>query len=203
MSDLAYDIEMEHHPTSTGVSNEKMAMWSYLASDALLFAGLISTYMMYKNRPGSHPDLAGNPIRPNENFDILFTSMTSFVLLMSSLTMVLAVTAVARGDIKRTRLWLLTTVVLGSTFIGGQVYEFTEFLSFGMGFTTNVATSAFYTLTGLHGVHVGIGIIMLLTLFGLTFVRKTKPESVEVIGLYWHFVDVVWVVIFTIVYLIP
>ncbi len=199
------DIEFpdDIHQTSTGVSNAKLAMWTYLASDCLLFGGLISTYLLYKNRPGSIPGLAGSPLKASELFNIPFTSMTSFILLMSSLTMVLAVNAIIGGDTKRMRLWLTATCVLGGLFLAGQVYEFTEFVREGLGYTANVSASAFYTLTGVHGAHVAVGIIMLLSAVGYSFRRKLNAEAVETLGLYWHFVDIVWVVIFTIVYLIP
>lgn len=209
MSDLAYegveDLEFpdDIHVTSTGISNEKLGMWVYLASDCLLFGGMISTYLIYKNRPAEVANLAGNHHIPSDYFDIPFTSMTSFILLMSSLTMVLSVNAIMRGDLTRMRLWLTSTAVLGGLFLGGQVYEFTEFLHHGLGFTTNVASSAFFALTGLHGVHVAVGVIMLLSTIALSFRRKMHAEAVEVVGLYWHFVDIVWVLIFTIVYLIP
>ena len=187
------------HITSTGISNEKLAMWVFLGSECLLFGGLISTYLLYKNN-----NQAGGPT-PHELYDIPFTSISSFILLMSSLTMVLAVAAIQRGDHRRLRIWLLTTALLGSFFIAGQVYEFTVFVKEGMGFTTNAASSAFYTLTGFHGAHVTIGIIMLLSTVALSFRGRIPPhraEAVEIVGLYWHFVDVVWVLIFTIVYLI-
>lgn len=203
-SDLAgHDLPAEAHVTSTGISNEKLGMWVYLASDCLLFGGMISTYLIYKNRPGEIEGLAGNADKMSDHFDIPFTSMTSFILLMSSLTMVLAVNSIARKDLTRTRMWLVATAVLGSLFLGGQVYEFTEFVHAGLGFTTNVASSAFFALTGLHGVHVAVGVIMLLVTVALSFRRRIHPESVEVVGLYWHFVDIVWVLIFTIIYLIP
>ena len=192
------------HVTSSGISNEKLGMWVYLASDCLLFGGMISTYLIYKNRPGEIAGLAGNPNKVSEYFDIPFTSMTSFILLMSSLTMVLAVNSVIRGDVSRMRLWLTSTAVLGGLFLGGQAYEFTIFVvDDDMGFTSNVASSAFFALTGLHGVHVIIGVIMLLSMLALSFGRRIRAEAVEVVGLYWHFVDIVWVLIFTIVYLIP
>ena len=186
------------HITSTGISNEKLAMWVFLGSECLLFGGLISTYLLYKDQAVTGPT-------PHELYDIPFTSISSFILLMSSLTMVLAVAAIQRGDHRRLRIWLLTTALLGSFFIAGQVYEFTVFVKEGMGFTTNAASSAFYTLTGFHGAHVTIGIIMLLSTVALSFRGRIPPhraEAVEIVGLYWHFVDVVWVLIFTIVYLI-
>jgi heme/copper-type cytochrome/quinol oxidase subunit 3 len=187
------------HHSSTGLSNEKLAMWAFLGSDCLLFGGLISTFLIYRNK--------GVVLGPRvaDLYDIPFTSVSSFVLLMSSLTMVLALAAIQRGDHRRLRTWLLTTGLLGTVFIAGQVYEFTAFVHEGLGFTTNLQSSAFFTLTGFHGVHVSIGIMLLLSLFVMSVRGKLpteRSETVEIIGLYWHFVDVVWILIFTVVYLI-
>jgi cytochrome c oxidase subunit 3/cytochrome o ubiquinol oxidase subunit 3 len=188
-----------HPPTSTGLSNVKLGMWVFLGSECLLFGGLISTYMLYRGRVGQGPT-------PAQIFDIPFTSVSSFVLLMSSLTMVLAVSAANARDDRRTNLWLTVTALLGATFVGGQVYEFTAFYHEGLGFGTSLFASSFYTLTGFHGVHVTVGIIMLMSLVGI-FRRRgvpgSKAETVEMIGLYWHFVDIVWIIIFTLIYLIP
>ncbi|MDQ6696486.1 MAG: cytochrome c oxidase subunit 3 [Actinomycetota bacterium] len=187
-----------HPMTTTGISNEKLAMWVFLGSECLLFGGLISTYLLYKTRTNGQ-------LSPHERYDIPFTSISSFVLLMSSLTMVLAVAAITRGDHKRLRTWLLTTALLGSVFVSGQVYEFTAFVKEGMGFTSSAASSAFFALTGFHGVHVTIGIIMLMSLFMLSLrgrIPQDRAEVVEIVGLYWHFVDVVWILIFTVVYLV-
>ncbi|MEY4633778.1 MAG: hypothetical protein RLZ18_1150 [Actinomycetota bacterium] len=198
MAETATHADQAHH-SSTGLSNNKLAMWLFLGSECLLFGGLISTYMLYRGRIVSGP-------HPNAIFDIPFTSVSSFVLLMSSLTMVLAVTSAQRKDDSRTNLWLMVTALLGATFIGGQVYEFTTFYREGLGFTTSLFGSSFYSLTGFHGVHVSVGIILLLSLMGMIKKNKIpgdKAEVVELIGLYWHFVDIVWIVIFTLVYLIP
>ncbi len=196
-----YD-ELEHPPLSTGLTNEKLTMWSFLGSDCLLFGALISTYLLLRNRTG--PDTHGPTAA--DLFDIPFTSVSSFVLLMSSLTMVLAVAAIMERDMERCQLWLLSTAALGSVFIAGQVYEFTSFYREGLGYTTNISSSAFYTLTGFHGVHVSLGIIMLVSLVALIqrgSLTADRAETVEIIGLYWHFVDIVWIVIFAVVYLIP
>jgi heme/copper-type cytochrome/quinol oxidase subunit 3 len=211
MADVAIDgsaaAETEHraysHATSTGVSNEKLAMWVFLGSDCLLFGGLISTYLLLRHRSISGPVELRDPANV---FDIPFTSVSSFVLLFSSLTMALAVGAIHRGDVRRCRTFLLTTALLGSVFIGGQVYEFTSFVNEGLGYTTNIYGSAFYTLTGFHGVHVSVGITFLMAMFVMSLRGKLGPdraETVEIFGLYWHFVDIVWILIFTIVYLIP
>jgi heme/copper-type cytochrome/quinol oxidase subunit 3 len=195
----AHDHDAGHGHSSTGLSNNKLAMWLFLGSECLLFGGLISTYMLYRGRVAKGPT-------PNKVYDIPFTSVSSFVLLMSSLTMVLAVSAARRKDMRRCRVWLVTTALLGSTFVGGQVYEFTGFYRKGLGFTTSLFSSSLYTLTGFHGVHVTVGVIMLLALAFMTLrgrIPGDKAEVVELIGLYWHFVDIVWIVIFTLVYLIP
>jgi cytochrome c oxidase subunit 3/cytochrome o ubiquinol oxidase subunit 3 len=198
-NDHAPDAHGGAHTTSTGLSNNKLAMWLFLGSECLLFGGLISTYMLYRGRHEGGPG-------PSQIFDVPLTSVSSFILLMSSLTMVLAVNSAKRKDDRNTNLWLVVTALLGSLFVGGQVYEFTSFYHEGLGFTTSLFGSSFYTLTGFHGVHVTLGVIMLLSLVGIINrdrVTGDKAEVVEMIGLYWHFVDVVWVVIFTLVYLIP
>jgi cytochrome c oxidase subunit 3/cytochrome o ubiquinol oxidase subunit 3 len=186
--------------TNTGISNTKLGMWLFLASECLLFGGLITTYLLYKlPAPGDGP-------APQQLYDIPFTSISSFVLLMSSLTMVLAVSAIERGDHNRFRTWIVGTALLGCVFIAGQVYEFQTFVAEGMGYTTNRSSSAFYTLAGFHGVHVTVGIIMLASVLLLSLrghITRKNAESVEVVGLYWHFVDIVWILIFAIVYLIP
>ena len=198
---LADEVGHADHATNTGISNTKLAMWLFLASECLLFGGLITTYLLYKTPISTEQGPA-----PKDIYDIPFTSVSSFVLLMSSLTMVLAVSAIERGDHHRMRTWLAGTALLGSTFVAGQVYEFTAFKGEGMGFTTSRSSSAFYTLTGFHGVHVTVGIIMLVSLLLLSLrgkVPQHRAETVEVVGLYWHFVDIVWIVIFAVVYLIP
>lgn len=187
------------HQTYTGLDNVKMAMWAFLGSEWLFFGSLISTYLLYKNRTGAGP-------KPQEIYDIPYTSVSSFVLLMSSLTMVLALAAIQRSDDKKLRVWLLATALLGCTFIGGQIYEFTTFVEEGLTLKTSPFGSAFFALTGFHGAHVTIGILMLLGLAGMSSLGKLPQRDanrVEMVGLYWHFVDIVWIVIFTVVYLIP
>ncbi|HSL26535.1 MAG TPA: heme-copper oxidase subunit III [Acidimicrobiia bacterium] len=192
-----------HHDEheSTGVDNRKLGMWAFLSSEFLFFGALITNYLLYSGR-----DFAQGPT-PAQVYDIPFTSVSSFVLLMSSLTMVLAHNAVSRGDQSATRTWLLATAMLGSIFLAGQVFEFTEFVvEQGMTLRTNPAASAFYVLTGFHGTHVAIGVIMLLSLFGLSRrlggLSDRRFLNLELVGLYWHFVDIIWIVIFTVVYLL-
>jgi cytochrome c oxidase subunit 3/cytochrome o ubiquinol oxidase subunit 3 len=128
------------------------------------------------------------------------------VLLMSSLTMVLALAALQRGDHKGLRVWLVSTALLGTVFLGGQFYEFTSFVHEGLTLSGNLFGSTFFVLTGFHGAHVTVGVLILLSLF-LVSLRGGLPQSdsltVELAGLYWHFVDIVWIVIFALVYLVP
>ena len=192
--------EHGHPPTNTGISNEKLAMWAFLGSECLLFGALISTFFLYRSRAPL------GTVKPHDVYDIPFTSVSSFILLMSSLTMVLALAAFNRADTRRAMVWLSATALLGATFLGGQVYEFTVFIREGMTLKTNPASSSFYVLTGFHGTHVALGVLMLLALVILMRAGRLTPEraeTVEIAGLYWHFVDVVWVVVFTVVYLLP
>jgi cytochrome c oxidase subunit 3/cytochrome o ubiquinol oxidase subunit 3 len=188
-----------HPPTSTGLPHVKLAMWLFLASECLLFGALITTYILYRGSSQVGP-------YPHDVFDIPYTSVSSFVLLASSLTMVLALSAAQRADFGRMRLWLLTTAMLGMAFVGGQVYEFTTFVKEGLTLKTNLFGTTFFVLTGFHGVHVTVGILMLLSLVGFSLTDKLPDDPalpVEMVGLYWHFVDIVWIIIFTVVYLIP
>jgi cytochrome c oxidase subunit 3/cytochrome o ubiquinol oxidase subunit 3 len=197
------DEAVAHHDEheSTGVENRKLGMWVFLSSEFLFFGALITNYLLYFGR-----EYERGPT-PAEVYDIPFTSVSSFVLLMSSLTMVLAHNALTRRDQGATRTWLLATAMLGSVFLAGQVFEFTEFIvEHDMTLSTNPAASAFYVLTGFHGTHVALGVIMLLSLFGLSKrlggLSERQHLNVELVGLYWHFVDIIWIVIFTVVYLL-
>jgi cytochrome c oxidase subunit 3/cytochrome o ubiquinol oxidase subunit 3 len=135
---------------------------------------------------------------------------------MSSLAMVLAHNAVVHklepkvglGEkiIGSSKLWLAVTAILGMVFLGFQAFEFTAFVNEGLGFTTNLFGSSFFTLTGFHGAHVAAGVLWLWSLFAIDVKRGLGPDdalNVDLSALYWHFVDVVWIVIFTLVYLIP
>ena len=183
--------------TTTGLDNRKMLMWAFLGSECMFFGSLIATYLVYRGRSLTGP-------YPHEVFNIPYTSISAFVLLMSSLTMVLALAALRRGDMWGTRVWIMATALLGMVFIGGQYFEFTTFVHAGMSLDGNLFSASFFTLTGFHGAHVTLGVLILLSLFVMTLRGRLTPENslnLELAGLYWHFVDVVWIVIFTVVYL--
>jgi heme/copper-type cytochrome/quinol oxidase subunit 3 len=191
-------VESEIESTSLGIDHRKLLMWLFLGSEAMFFGSLIATYLLYRGRSVVGP-------YPQDVFNIPYTSVSSFVLLMSSLTMVLALAAIQRNDQRGLRIWLLATSLLGLIFVGGQAFEFTSFLGKGLNLSTNLFGSSFFTLTGFHGLHVTVGIVMLLSLFVMSLRGRFTAENsltIELAGLYWHFVDVVWILIFTLVYLI-
>jgi cytochrome o ubiquinol oxidase subunit 3 len=274
MSSHAATGHIDHHhdhTTSTGIPNKKLLWWAFLASDCMFFGALISTHLVYRLNPPP-----GNAV-PTEVFNIELTSFSTFVLLMSSLLMALAVNAIQRGNVRSTRTMILGTMFFGCIFLGGQVYEFEHFVhAKHMTLSNSIFGSTFYTLTGTHGTHVAIGVLLL----GMMYVRTFKPANgggllmnfvhllmvcvvmavsfiwfvpgaieviygasatallkahavhfgvglaalvalfwlgksrgavefgeknavdVEAIGLYWHFVDIVWIIIFTAVYLL-
>jgi cytochrome c oxidase subunit III len=209
-----------HPPTSTGLDHKKIAVWAFIGSECMLFASLISTYLIYKGRsrvgpwPTDTVNAAGQTVKGI--LDIPVTSASTFVLLMSSLAMVLALNAVLNkeqpvqpGFLNRmfasSKLWLFMTALLGTTFLGFQAYEFTAFVHEGLTIRTNLFGSSFFTLTGFHGAHVSAGVLWLLTLLAIDYKRGLGPKdalAVDLCALYWHFVDVVWIAIFTLVYLI-
>ena len=198
MSQAAAVAHDDHHYTSTGLNSWKVGFWTFIGSECLFFASLISTYMVYKGRSVVGP-------YPHEILDIPLTSISTFILLMSSLSMVLALDAVQRGNKKLSLIWLGGVIVLGAGFLGFQVYEFNHFVHEGLTIGTNVFGSSFFVLTGFHGAHVTGGVIWMITLWIMAARNKLPPSGalkVEIAGLYWHFVDIVWIVIFTLVYLI-
>ena len=184
--------------TSLGLDNRKLAMWVFLGSEFMFFGAFITAYLLFVNSTAGGPGV--------ELFDIVYTSISSFVLLMSSLTMVLAHNAHVHGDMRRMQLWILATALQGLVFVGGQAYEFIKFYREGLTLADSPFASSFFVLTGFHGLHVTVGIIMLLGLWAYARIGKVRPDQhtkTEIIGLYWHFVDIVWVLIFVVVYLIP
>jgi heme/copper-type cytochrome/quinol oxidase subunit 3 len=191
-------VHDDHHYTSTGQNSRKVLFWTFLGSECMFFGSLIATYMVYKGKDKVGP-------HPHEILNIPLTSVSAFVLLMSSLTMVLALAGIQKRKMNQARLWLAATATLGMMFVGFQCYEFTHFAHEGLLLSTNLFGSTFYVLTGFHGTHVTVGVIWLWTLFFLTFTGRIGPKNdldVEICGLYWHFVDVVWIAIFTLIYLL-
>ena len=196
-------VETRHAPpvaeeTTTGINHRKLLMWVFLGSDCLFFGSLIATYMVYRGQSLVGP-------YPADIVDVPVTTISTFVLLMSSFGMVMAVAAARNGNQRRLIQWLVVTILLGATFIGFQVYEFNAFRVEGLRYETNLFSSSFYTLTGFHGAHVTLGLVWLIA---IAIIAARNPAGrpsdldVDIAGLYWHFVDIVWIVIFTLLYLI-
>ena len=199
MSDLA--PTQGHAPVEPGalpgVDNRKFGMWLFIVNEIMFFAAFIALFIAYKNTP----QMAEFHQAFNPALGIIGTS----VLLFSSLMVVLGITSIQRGSKRGLVVFLLLTILLGATFLGIQATEFTLLHEQGFTLSTSSATSAFYVMTGFHGLHVFIGVVWAL---GVMFAAwrnwfsKQKYGGVEIFGLYWHFVDVVWIVLFMLIYLI-
>ena len=193
---MAHAVEPEY--TTTGLNHRKLLMWVFLGSDCLFFGALIATYMVYRGQSLTGP-------YPIDIINVPVTTISTFVLLMSSFAMVQALAA-THADNKRAIVgWLVATAVLGSIFIGFQIVEFNTFKNEGLTLGGNLFGATFFTLTGFHGAHVTLGIIWLVAMAIVANKGRVGPNSVldiELLGLYWHFVDIVWIVIFTLLYLI-
>ena len=199
---MAHAVEPGHaaepERTTTGLNHRKLLMWVFLGSDCLFFGALIATYMVYRGQSLNGP-------YPIDIISVPVTTISTFVLLMSSFAMVQALAATNANDQRGIKIWLLVVAILGSIFIGFQIYEFNAFKNEGLTLGTNLFGASFFTLTGFHGAHVTVGIIWLLGLLFISFKGRLGPATaldVEIAGLYWHFVDIVWIIIFTLLYLI-
>lgn len=186
-----------HHHGHSLLENFKLGVWTFLASECLFFGSLIGTYLSLHGRSVKGPF-------PHEVFSIPMIVGATYTLLISSLTMVLAIAAIRQGKVRLMQGWLAATIIAGLVFLGFQATEYTEFIHEGLKLSTNIFSASFYTLTGFHGFHVSIGVIWLLGVLVNSFrgrITAEKAGVVESAGLYWHFVDMVWMVIFTVVYL--
>jgi len=177
--------------------NKVLGFWLFLGGETVLFGTLFSTFIALRDQVNGGPT-------GQELFDMKIVAWATFLLLTSSLTSVMAILAMHKHNLQKLQLWMTVTVLLGLGFLGLEIYEFYHYVHLGHGVTTSAFGSAFYTLVGFHGAHVLFGILWIVTLQlqaikkGLTVV--TAPKF-YVASLYWHFVDVVWVFIFTVVYL--
>jgi cytochrome c oxidase subunit 3 len=184
--------------TSLGVDNRKLGIWALLGSEVMFFSSLIVTYIVFRNMSVTGP-------YPREALDVPLTAFNTFILICSSLTMVTALAAIQRGQAAGMRRWLIATGLLGLTFLGGQATEFTMLALHGLSLSSNLFGATFFTLTGFHGAHVFAGVVWIGFVLARAFrggITRDNHIAVELVGLYWHFVDLVWIIIFTIVYLL-
>jgi heme/copper-type cytochrome/quinol oxidase subunit 3 len=185
--------------TNTGITNAKLGIWSFLASEIMLFGGLISAYVIL--RSGS----AHMVVPPRSMMGVPLATFNTMALITSSVTMVLALAAIQEGNIPRFQRWILCTIGGGLTFLCVKAYEYHHKWEEGITISSNLFGSFYYTLTGLHVLHVTGGLILMVYILIAGSRGQFTPEShdrVECAGLYWHFVDLVWVILFPILYLL-
>lgn len=240
---LPLDRPSMAHPTvqAPPLTPGKVAMWLFLATEVMFFTGLIGTYIVL--RAGSSPTSYSNKYAPGTDLapmlaekeeglvasawplpydaatnplSIDLTAVNTFILICSSVTMVLGLSAVQRGEKRKGAIYVTATALIGAVFLGVQVYEYYQ-LMFGHHYPVGVSAtghftpdaslfaSCFFTMTGFHGAHVAAGVVAMSLLAIKAWAGSYSPTnyaSVEVVGLYWHFVDLVWILLFTVVYLI-
>ncbi|MFD1955619.1 cytochrome (ubi)quinol oxidase subunit III [Paenibacillus thailandensis] len=191
--------QLPHEPEKATLEgrNKVLGFWLFLGGETVLFGTLFSAFLALRDQV-----LDGPP--PSELFDLTLVALATILLLTSSLTSVMATQALHRHNKGGVIGWLIVTVLLGLGFLALEIYEFNHYVHEGHGFTTSAFSSSFYTLVGFHGGHVLFGILWISLIIG-QIARKgltvvTAPKA-YVAGLYWHFIDVVWVFIFTVVYL--
>jgi cytochrome c oxidase subunit 3 len=205
---IAHEHALEP-PSATGIPHDKMGMWVFLCSEVMFFTGLIGSYIVLRFASPSWP-------HPGDTLNIWLTALNTFILICSSVTMVLALAAIQQGKKAKCSAYLLATVFIGSVFLGVQVYEYYQ-LMFGHHYPPGISAtghfrpdvslfaSCFFAMTGFHGLHVTAGVVTLLLVFLQSLTGKYNAANyatIEYAGLYWHFVDLVWIILFTIVYLV-
>jgi heme/copper-type cytochrome/quinol oxidase subunit 3 len=180
-----------------GLDHVKLGMWLFLATEVMFFGGLIGAFLHHKVNTPSPAETA--------LLDVVLVGINTFVLLTSSFTVVMALSSIKLKDVRGLIRNLAFTVILGSIFLAGQGFEFFSLAREGMSLQSSIFGSSFFTLTGFHGLHVTIGVVWGL----VALIRASRGDysadnyqGIEIFGLYWHFVDIVWIVLFTIIYLI-
>ena len=187
------------HVGRVGIDSRKLGIWIFLASEIMFFTGLIGAYIVLR-----FVNLTSWPV-PSSVLNIPLTGINTFILVCSSMTFVLGLASVQKGYQEGLQVGMFLTIVLGATFLSIQVMEYKELIHEEFTISSSIFGSCFFTLTGFHGAHVFAGVVWLIVVFIRGLKGKYTPEEyagVELVGLYWHFVDLVWIILFTILYLI-
>jgi cytochrome c oxidase subunit 3 len=195
--DMNIPYTVEERP-DTGLYNGKLGVWLFLASEVMLFGALFSAYIILRS---------GSVEWPHGELNVWLGMFNTFVLITSSVTMVMAWASLKLHDWAKHRLFLILTVALSCVFLVVKYFEYSEHLSKGEGPWHSTFFGLYFTLTGLHGLHILGGVVVMLYLLGPgAKLYKKNPEQftnrIEVTGLYWHFVDLVWIFLFPILYLL-
>ena len=191
-TDMHHDHDHEHHE-----NNNVFGFWVYLMTDCLLFASFFATYaVLFMNTAGG---VSGKDI-----FELDFVAVETAALLLSSITFGFAMIAAHKQNKGGTLLWLAVTWEFGAVFIGMEIYEFHHLIVHGNGPDTSAFLTAFFSLVGLHGLHVTSGLIW-MTILIIEVMRRGLPDKtvtrLSCLSLFWHFLDIVWICVFTVVYL--
>ncbi len=184
-----------------GINNGKVGIWLFLASEVMFFTGLIGAYIILRAGQSTW----GDPTSPDYPLNIPLTAFNTFLLICSSVTLVWGLQAIQQGDKLKGNLGLLFTTIIGAFFVGVQAYEYYHLVHDGMTPDKDIMASCFYAMTGFHGLHVALGVVAMAVVTIKGFMGHFTPKHhaiVEYTGLYWHFVDLVWIILFAIVYLI-
>jgi cytochrome c oxidase subunit III len=201
MSEIAHEAghgELTVDPDFGTATDGKVGMWVFLLTDAMSFSGLLLGYGILRSQSHNWPN-------PAERLGIPSTAVMTFALICSSVSMVLALESAKMRNRKATLQWLGATIAGGLFFLLGQVREYTNLIHEGHVFSQDQFMSTFYSVTGFHGLHVFTGVSYLTVIFIQTLRGKYTNgdyNNIEICGLFWHFVDLVWILVFTFVYLI-
>lgn len=185
---------VEHHEEHEDL--RVLGLLTFLASESLMFGGFFATYLLFKG---------GAEVWPPEGTEVelLVPAINTIILVSSSFVIHLGDTAIKKNDVSGMRLWYAVTALMGAIFLAGQVYEYNNL---GYGLTTNVFANCFYLMTGFHGLHVFVGLLLILGVLWRSrrqgHYSTTKHVGVEMAEIYWHFVDIIWIVLFTLLYIL-
>jgi cytochrome c oxidase subunit III len=195
--DMNIPYTVEERP-DTGLTNGKLGIWLFLASEVMLFGALFSTYIILR---------MGAPEWPHGELNVVLGTINTIILIGSSMTMVMAWASLKMHDFGKHRLYLVATVVLSAIFLVNKYFEYAAHFASGELPSTSTFLAIYFTLTGLHGLHILGGIVVMLYFLGPgAGLYKKNPDQftnrIECTGLYWHFVDLVWIFLFPVLYLL-
>ncbi|MFB2834165.1 heme-copper oxidase subunit III [Floridanema evergladense] len=187
-------VEASHHE-----AHPDLRVWgllTFLASESLMFGGFFASYLIYRGGAANWPP-------EGTEVELLLPAINTIILVSSSFVIHLGDTAIKKNNVNGMRLWYAVTALMGATFLGGQVYEY---LTLGYGLTTNIFSNCFYLMTGFHGLHVFVGLLLILGVLWRSrragHYSASKHVGIEMAEIYWHFVDIIWIVLFSLLYIL-
>ena len=185
---------IEHHEEHQDL--RLFGLVTFLISESLMFGGLFATYLLLRGGAESWPP-------EGTEVELLLPTINTIILVSSSFVIHLGDTAIKKNDVKGMRLWYAITAAMGIVFLGGQVYEY---MTLGYGLTANIFSNCFYLMTGFHGLHVFLGVSMILGVLWRSrregHYSSVKHTGIEMAEIYWHFVDIIWIVLFLLIYVL-